>query len=147
MALLKPKEVTVKDVDGIDHTYTISRFPCIAGREIVTQWPISAMPKVGDYAVNEAIVLKMMAYVGVKPKKGEMILLENQTLVENHVPDYECLMRLEAELMGYNTTFFGKEKLLAFSAGLGENLKGWIISILTALSERSLQTTKPRSKS
>lgn len=140
--LIKPKEITVKNLEGEDLPFTISRFPAVAGREIVCKYPLTAMPKLGDYHVNEETMLKAMSYVSVTPANGEPIRLTNRTLVDNHVPDFECLMRLEAALLEYNTSFFGKDKASAFFAILGGNLRGWITKTLTALLAESLQAAK-----
>ena len=52
-------------------------------------------------------MLKMMAYVCV-PVSGEEIPLKTQALIDNHVPDGESLIRLELEMLKYNTSFSAK---------------------------------------
>ena len=63
--MLQPKAITLKTQGGEDREFTISKFPAVAGREIIAKYPISSMPKLGDYDVNEATMLKLMAYVSV----------------------------------------------------------------------------------
>ncbi|MEM8085904.1 hypothetical protein Q4R24_17360, partial [Morganella morganii] len=104
--LIKPKEVAVKDADGVEKTFIISRLPAITGREILAKYPLSNAPKIGDYEVSKDAMLKMMAYVCV-PVSGEEIPLKTQALIDNHVPDGESLIRLELEMLKYNTSFFG----------------------------------------
>ncbi|HAT1515895.1 TPA: hypothetical protein I8W54_004300, partial [Morganella morganii] len=104
--LIKPKEVQIKDVDGIEKTFVISRLPAVTGREILAKYPLSNAPKIGDYEVSKEAMLKMMAYV-CAVSDGEEIPLKTQTLIDNHVPDGESLIRLELEMLKYNTSFFG----------------------------------------
>lgn len=101
--LIKPKEVAVKDADGVEKTFIISRLPAITGREILAKYPLSNAPKIGDYEVSKDAMLKMMAYVCV-PVSGEEIPLKTQALIDNHVPDGESLIRLELEMLKYNTS-------------------------------------------
>ncbi|KAF9396647.1 hypothetical protein CPC16_010966 [Podila verticillata] len=70
--LLEPKEITIKTMAGEDRTYILSKFPAIAGREIVSQYPISAVPKLGDYKINEALMLKIMGFVAVPADNGKI---------------------------------------------------------------------------
>lgn len=113
--MLQPKEQPIKLADGTEKTFVLSKFPAVEGREIVTQYPLSALPKLGDYAVNETIMLKLLSYVGV-PIEGSNapLMLTTKALVNNHVPDFEALMRLEAAMLEYNCSFFGNGKVLTF---------------------------------
>lgn len=113
--MLQPKEQPITLADGTEKTFILSKFPAVEGREIVTQYPLSALPKLGDYAVNEAIMLKLLSYVGV-PMEGNAapLMLTTKALVNNHVPDFEALMRLEAAMLEYNCSFFGNGKVLTF---------------------------------
>ena len=47
--LLHPKPVTIECNDGSSKEFILHKFPAIPGREIVSQYPLSAMPKLGDY--------------------------------------------------------------------------------------------------
>lgn len=145
--LIKPKDVSVKDIDGNEKAFVVSRFPAVAGREIVSKYPLSALPKLGDYAVNEETMLKAMAYVGVPTVQDEIQMLTTRALVDSHVTDFEMLMRLEAEVLGHNTSFFQQGKTSAFFAAFGKNLRGWISSTLTDLLVESLQAAKQHTKS
>lgn len=145
MDLIKPKLVTVKSLDGDEKTFYISRFPTVQGREIITQWPVSALPKVGDYKANEAIVLTMMEFVAVAAPDGQR--LTTRALVDNHVSDAEMLMQLEKALLLYNTSFFGDGKTLSFFGNLKATLKAFLIETLTDLSAASSKAEKPLSKS
>lgn len=111
--MLKPKEINIPLADGGEKVFILHKFPAIAGREIVTQYPLSAIPKLGDYKVNEEIMLKLLSYVGVPTETG-VLLLTTRALVDNHVPEFESLMRLEAAMIEYNCSFFGNGRVLTF---------------------------------
>lgn len=144
MALLEPKEVTVKtQKEGVEKVYFISKFPALAGRKIVTQYPISNMPKVGDYAVSEAVMLELMCYVGVKIEgREEPLQLTTAELYNQHVPDWECGARLEALMMDYNCSFFANGAASSFLKGFAQNATSKIFEILTVLSDQLLQKVK-----
>ena len=138
--LIKPLEIEVKDIDGILHKYTISRLPAVAGREILAKYLGGTMPKIGDYKDNHESMLKMMKYVAVEID-GELQTLQTQALIDNHIPDTECLLRLEIEMIRHNTSFFGNagsSNLLDFllqkiKASIPLNFKTQILSLLQSL--------------
>lgn len=145
MDLIEPKEVQIADIAGSEKTYYISKIPCIPAREIVTQYPVTAMPKIGEYKLNEALMLRLMTYVEAVASDGSRIRLSSPALVNNHVTDYEALARLEAAMFEYNTSFFGKGKNFISSGSFAKKAAGLISQILTALSEQSSQKAKPPS--
>ena len=138
--LIKPLEIEVKDIDGNLHKYTISRLPAVAGREILAKYLGGTMPKIGDYKDNHESMLKMMKYVAVEID-GQLQTLQTQALIDNHIPDTECLLRLEIEMIRHNTSFFGNagsSKLLDFllqkiKASIPSNFKTQILSLLQSL--------------
>jgi len=132
------------EIDG--KHFIISKFPAVAGREIITQYPLSGIPKLGDYKTNEAIMLKIMFYVAV-PMPDTDLQLTTQALIDNHVGSWETLMKLEMAMMEYNCSFFRNGGISHLLETFAEMLPVWITKMLTALSEQSLPTEKPRSKS
>lgn len=142
--MLNPKNVDIECQDGTFKTFTISKFPAIAGREIITQYPLTAMPKLGDYKTNEALMLKIMGYVEV-PGPGDTppVRLTTVALVNNHVPDYEALMRLEFALIEYNCSFFQNGKaatlLQRFVASSQQYLTKTLMDLLPQLSAQAKQ--------
>ena len=138
--LIKPLEVEVKDIDGNLHKFTISRLPAVAGREILAKYLGGTMPKVGDYKDNHESMLKMMKYVAVEID-GQLQTLQTQALIDNHIPDTECLLRLEIEMIRHNTSFFGNagsSNLLDFllqkiKASIPSNFKTQIVLLLQSL--------------
>lgn len=146
--LLKPKDLIVKDQDGIERKYIISRFPATVGREMLCQYPITGLPKIGDYAANDALMLKLMSYVAVPPKLGvgTPLRLTERILVNNHVPDGETLMVIEKEMLTYNTSFFLREKTLTFFDAIMQTVTQKIIETLTGSLQQSSTLAKPPSK-
>lgn len=140
--LIKPKEITVIDSDREEHTFIISRLPATIGREILAKYPLSNAPKISDYEVSKEAMLKMMAYVAVE-KEGQEIYLKTSTLIDNHVPDGEALIRLELEMLKYNTSFFGKDGSPNFLQYLLGKFSGSLPSIIKTLMA-SLQSSSPR---
>lgn len=105
--LIKPQNITVKDRDGNEHSFVISRLPATVGREILAKYPVANVPKLGDYGTSTEAMLLMMKYVAFERDDGSMLRLSTQALIDNHVPDGEALIRLELEMLKYNTSFFG----------------------------------------
>jgi hypothetical protein len=142
--LLEPKDEEFLTLKGETKTYVLSKFPAVAGREIVAGYPTSAIPKVADYKDNEAIMLKLMCYVAVKHPNGTLLRLVTSELVNNHVPDYETLLKIEIAMMKYNTSFFGQGEVSTF---LGAFVKKVLVSAsptLTTFSERLLEVVRQR---
>ncbi|HGN1971586.1 TPA: hypothetical protein ACKRUW_003451 [Proteus mirabilis] len=142
--LIKPKEITVIDSDRQQHTFIISRLPATIGREILAKYPLSNAPKIGDYEVSKEAMLKMMAYVAVE-KEGQEIYLKTSTLIDNHVPDGEALIRLELEMLKYNTSFFGNGGSQNFLQYLLGKLSGSLPSIIKTLMASLPSSSQPAS--
>lgn len=144
MPLLEPKQIVIKTQKGEDKTFIISKFPAVAGREIVAKYPLSAMPKLGEYQVNEETMLKLMAYVAVPRDGGEPLQLTTRALVDNHVPDWETLAKIEIEAMGYNCSFFGDGRASNLFEGIAQKLPALITKILTdSLQQLSAKSKQP----
>jgi hypothetical protein len=141
MSLIQPKEVSLPTASGEEKTFIISKFDCISGRELITQYPISAMPKLGDYKVNEELMLKAMCFVAVNTDVGQ-ITLKTKELVRNHIPDPVTLMKIEMALMEYNCSFFGNGRSSDFFEAIAQKAQQWIIKTLMDLSEQSSRKTK-----
>lgn len=145
--LLKPKEVTLKDRDGLEHTYVISRLPATEGRELVTQYPLTAAPKIGDYEKNEALMLKLLSRVAVKRDDGTELRLVTRALVDNHVPDWEVLAKLEMAMAEYNVSFFGSGQASTFFDAIARQAQQWITQTLIPSLQSSSAKGRPPSTS
>lgn len=140
--LLKPKDAVFTDQDGKNHTFVLSKFPAVEGREILCQWPITSLPKVGDYPSNQEIMYKLMAYVGVPQKDKDPLRLTTKELINNHAPDAMVLMAIESHMFKYNFGFFLEEKALTFFERLMLMVDSKISSMLTASLRPLSQTEK-----
>jgi hypothetical protein len=136
MQLLEPKEVIIDD-----RAFVLSKFPAVAGREIVANYPTSALPKIGDYKINEAIMLKLMNFVGV-PKGDTILRLSSQALIDNHVGGWEMLVKVEAAMLEYNCSFFQDGRISTFFQDAARNMPRWIIKTLTDFSAQLSQKEK-----
>lgn len=145
--LIQPKEVEIETQAGEKRVYIVSKFPAVQGREIIAKYPLSAMPKLGDYAVNEETMLKLMAFVAVPRDEGAPLQLSTRGLVDNHVPDWETLARVEWAMMEYNVSFFGNGKGLTFFEAIAAKAQAYLSRTLTDLSAQLSQAAKQRSKS
>jgi hypothetical protein len=130
-----------------DKTYILSRFPAVAGREIVAKYPVSNMPKIGEYEVSEATMLKLMAHVGVKRDGADTLMLTTKALVDNHVDGWENLARLEWAMMEKNCSFFANGRASTFFEGLAPKIQALISKTLMDLSGRSSAPDSPPSTS
>lgn len=142
--MIEPKEITVQTMAGESRTYVLSKFPAIAGREIVAKYPLSSMPKLGDYGVGEETMLKLMRYVGVPMDSGTPLMLTTAALVNNHVPDWETLAKLEVSMLEYNTSFFSLGGVSKALGGLEAKIPQLITKILMDLSAQSSAAARPR---
>lgn len=145
--MIQPKEVAIGTQAGESRPYILSKFPAIPGREIIAKYPLSSVPKLGDYAVNEETMLKLMSFVGVPREGKEPLMLTTRALVDNHVPDWETLARLEMAMLEYNCSFFGNGQASTFFEVIARKAQALISQTLTDLSAQSSQKKPPRSKS
>lgn len=138
--MIDPKEITIIYEDE-EFKYIISKFPATVGREIITKYPVANLPKIGEYTVSEEIMLKLMCYVE-RVYEDRTLALTNKALVDNHVPNWEILVKLELAMIEYNCSFFRNGKGLDFLKRLQSLAVPKIIEMLTALSGKSLQAEK-----
>lgn len=138
MALLNPVEKTFTTREGGGKVFILSHFPAVQGREIIAQYPLTAAPKVGDYAQNEAIMRKLMAFVAVPTDAGPL-QLTTDALINNHVPDPLLLAKIEIAMLEYNLGFSLAEGLSNLSDVFGTTLRTWISKTLMGLSAQSSQ--------
>ena len=138
MELLQPQEI---EING--KTYRISKFPATVGREIIAKYPVSNMPKIGDYQVSEEIMVKLMSFVEVIAGDRSIRLMTRE-LINNHVPDWEALAQLEWEMLQYNCSFLTDGKSLSFLEKLAHLAEQKISEMLTAsLGKSSVRAKQP----
>lgn len=138
--MIQPKEI---EIGG--KRFVITKFPAIAGREIVAKYIPSIMPKVGDYKVNEETMLKMMKFAGVVlDGTSAPLMLTTSALIDNHVGDWEMLAKLEVALMEYNCSFFQGGRISTFFEDIAQKTPAYILKMLTGLSGLLSKVEKPR---
>ena len=135
--MIEPKTVVI---DGKE--FILSKFPAIAGREIIAKYPLSGLPKIGDYALNEETMLKLMCYVAVNAGADVPLCLNTAALVDNHAGNWETLGKIEVAMMEYNCSFFRDGRISTFFEDFAQKLPMWISKMLTAISELSSQREK-----
>lgn len=145
--MIEPKEATIETQRGESRVYILSKFPAVQGREIIAKYPLSAVPKLGDYAVNEETMLKLMAFVAVPQGDRPPLQLTTRGLVDNHVPDWETLARIEVAMLEYNISFFANGKGSTFLEAIAQKAQAFLSRTLTDLSAQLSQPTKRRSPS
>lgn len=133
MQLIKPKEITILNTENLEKNYIISKFPAIIGREIYAKYPMTGLPKIGDYSENEATMLKLMSYVAVPTESGTPLRFTTRQLIENHIESWETLIKIEKEMLVYNFSFFQNGQTSDLFAGLAQKALAWIIKTSTDL--------------
>lgn len=144
--MLEPKDLPLKGQDGVERVYIIHKFPALTGREVIAKYPLSSMPKLGDYAANQEAMLLLMSFVGVTV--GDRVeLLKTRALVDNHVPDWETLAKIEMAMIEYNCSFFANGGASRLVADLSRHSQQWITQTLTALLQQLSAKSSPPSQS
>jgi len=143
--MIKPKPFSVVSMDGETREYVLSRFPALDGREIIAQYPVSMVPKLGEYATNREMALKIMSFVAVVLPNGQQLALTSADLVNNHVPDWETMAKIEIAMMEYNCSFFAPGKISGLFEGLEAKAQQWITRTLTGLLAQSSKGAEPPS--
>lgn len=133
---IQPSNITLGE-----KTYVLTKFPATVGREIILQYPSSALPKLGDYKTNHALMLRIMSYVGVVVSDGEEpLMLTTEALVNNHVPDATVLIQLEWAMIQHNYSFFTDGRASGFLEmlvdKLGESTSKTLTSFLHQFSQK-----------
>lgn len=127
--MIEPKQVTLNG-----KTYVLTKFPATVGREIITQYPMTALPKIGEYKTNHALMLKIMSYVGVVVDgRQEPLMLTTEDLVNNHIAKTEDLMKLEWSMIEHNFDFFGDGRASGWLAMVADRITPLISKTLTDL--------------
>ena len=143
LPLIKPKEITVFDGDGDEKKYTISKFPAVQGLEINALYPtsliMSSIPKIGDYKIPEELMFKILHYVTIDIPGTDPVRLDSQTMINNHVSDWEALIRIIWAIMEYNNSFFRNGTILNFFGDI-------VQKVLQRISEISIQSSEQFSK-
>lgn len=137
MELIKPLEIKIKDIDGIEQTFIISRLNAMLGREVIAKYPLSSMPKIGDYETNKETMLKLISHTQKVLSDGTKITLNSEALINNHITDGETLMKLEYEMLKYNISFLANGSIQK----LAQKIKEILPNIATRILSQSLRSS------
>lgn len=144
--VIEEREITISGINGQEKRFYISKVPATIGREILAKYPISAMPKLGEYQVNEDIMLKMINYTWVIIDENKLIRLSNKALIDNHCTDWEMLAKLEMAMLEYNTSFFANGKISKVLNNYVEKIPELVTKILMDFSQQLQNQGKQPSK-
>lgn len=142
--LIDPKEIII-EYEGEKLKFNISKFPATVGREIISKYPTANIPKLGDYKVSEETMLKLMKYVE-RVYDDRVQELTSQVLVDNHIPSWEVLTKIEALMIEYNCSFFRDGKVSDFLNKLKCLANAKNIKTLTASLVKLFQAVEPHLK-
>lgn len=138
MDLIDASEVTITDMKGVEHKYLLSILPYKTGRKVAAVYPVSNMPKVGNYAASEEVMMEMFRFIAKVNENGDPIRLTTSALIDNHIPDTPTGLKLEAAMLAKNFDFFGQGGLSVFLKRFSETHLPSIIKTLTPLLPPSL---------
>lgn len=139
--LIKPKEFVIKDAEGTERKFILSNFPAVEGREIISKYPTAGLPKIGDYAISEDVMLKLMSYVAVEIN-GTHQRLMTRDMINNHCSDWETLAKVEMAMMEKNCSFFRDGRHWDFLENTFQVLLTKASEMLTRSSDLSSQPAK-----
>ena len=140
LKLIEPQEIEIDK-----YKFIISKLPATVGREVISKYPLSSLPKIGDYEKNEEIMIKMLSYCCRITDAGQHISLQNKALIDNHVPDWEVLVKLEKAMLEYNCSFFQNGKLSSLVESWRKELEPKATKMLTIFWEKLSQMIKQHS--
>ena len=140
---LSAENFDLLDSDGTIKTFILSKFDAVTGRQILTQYPLTAVSK--NYLENEKLMFKLMGFVAVVTQDGRKLRLTTPELVMNHVPDTEMLIKIEMRMMEKNFSFFRDGRSLDLLDTIAQLFTRKILELLTPLSVSSSPQEKPPS--
>ena len=148
MPLLRPKDITLTDIDGNEHQYQIGKIPLLAGgREVAAQYVLPTRVEPEKYEANQKLAEIMYKHTAAILEDGSQIILETKELVSNHIPDPVIATDLEKEVYEYNTGFSVTGRVQGFQQALLELLPQLNAETLMRLRDSSSPTTPPASTS
>ena len=133
--LLNPTPLEVEGKDGVKRNYLLGDVPYLPdGREIASQFITTAVPKIGDYKLNEALSRKMFKYIAAVVDGSDPIILTTDALINNHVPDFITGIKLEEAMLERCLGFSVAGKLREYQGTWKNKGAGFLIKTLSQLS-------------
>lgn len=135
--LLQPKEI---EIEG--SKFIISKMPCTVAQEVLFNLPTGLIPLLSNFSKSEEMAFKMLSYCERVYTDRPNVPLKSKVLIDNHVPDFNTLIKLEQEVLQYNFDFFASERVLNFlNEGLSR-VESKASGILTDLLDKLLQVSQ-----
>lgn len=106
-ALLKPKKIMIKDMDGEERHFVIHRIPALWTMAIADAFIQSSIPKISSPYEKEAVTRCMLRFVTIDVA-GTMVNMDScPSISDNHLgTGFDVLQQLLNEIIKYNTNFF-----------------------------------------
>lgn len=138
--LLEPKEI---EING--YKFIISKMPCTVAQEVIFNLPTGLIPIISEFKKTEDQAFKMLSYCERVYTDGKSnVPLISKAIIDNHVPDFDTLIKLEYECLNYNFDFFTNGRALDFLNKGVSLAKSNILEILTdLLGKLSAQGVQP----
>lgn len=151
--LIKPKQVTITDLDGETHEFMIGRFPRIRGALILKRLiPTGKDIFSGDDGNFERDLKEVLYYANKISIDGDEFPLITEAAIENHVPDCESCIKLALLVLNHNTNFMSPENQLAIrnrlvqALGLSSTKISTVLAdLLSQMAEQLTESSVPRS--
>ena len=140
--LIEPKEITV---DG--KTFVISKLPATVAIEVMERGGKAVIPKLGDFATLEEMMLKTISYVAIRRTGLPDLQLDSKDLVNNHLPDWRTYLKVLEEIRGYNNLFLISGNSWDFLKAVIQMLPAKLVAMLTPVSPVSSTLDTPPSTS
>lgn len=138
--LLEPKLV---ELNGCK--FIISKMPCTVAQEVIVKLPAGFIPVINNFAQSQDMAFKMLSYCErVYDDKANVPLISKE-LIDNHVPDFNTLIKLETACINYNYDFFENGKVWDFLTKGLCLAESRVSRILTDLLDKLLQAEKQHS--
>jgi len=150
------KFLHAKQIDISGAKVWISLFDAIAGRDIISNYITSNVPKVFNeqstgYNTSEETMLKLMSYVAIEDAQGNKHVFNSRGVIDSHLSmlssPWEALVKIELAMMEYNCSFFQNGRISSFLGDTVQKALQWTMSTWTGLSEQSSQKEEQPSTS
>lgn len=137
---IEPKEI---NIDG--KTFIIHKLPATVAIEIMFKFGNGVLPKIGNFALAEEMMVKMMSYASLKRPNLPDLPLSTRELIDNHCVDYKTYLKVLEEVRRYSELFLISGNSLDFLKSLIAMLPAKLASISSQLSPVSSTESSPPS--
>ena len=99
--LIAPKLI---EINGCK--FIISKMPCTVAQEVIVQLPAGFIPIINNFSKSQEMAFKMLSYCERVYDDRANVPLISKELIDNHVPDFNTLIKLETACINHNYDFF-----------------------------------------